>query len=101
MQLVKRRLDPEEIPMDLVSNDITNKLKLAVLHQNDAKELQGSGTALLEYYTLSGNVVVGPYPRSKGKKLFFFVQPLCNQHLNFFFFSTIKKNMFFLYLMIK
>lgn len=65
---VKRQLEPEEIPMELVSNDISKKLKFAVLHNDEAKQLQGSSTALLEYYTLSGKIIVGPFPRSKGKQ---------------------------------
>jgi len=63
---IKRKLEPDEAPMELVANDISKKLKLAVLHDDDANKLQGGAQkTTTDYYTVSGKTVVGPYPRAK------------------------------------
>jgi len=63
---IKQKIDDEESPMELVVNDVSKKLKLAVLHRDEANILKGAAqVANVEYYSLSGSTVVGPYPKPK------------------------------------
>jgi hypothetical protein len=54
--------------MDMVAQDVTKKLKLAILHAKEAATLQNADRQEIQFYSLSGKSVVGPFPVRKGKQ---------------------------------
>ena len=67
--------------MELVINDISKRLKLVILHDDEAAKLTlEAKKSSQEFYSLSGDAIIGPYPKVKGDILLVF--------LLFFFFFT-------------
>lgn len=70
---MKTKLDRDELPIEYIVNDVSKRLKLAILREEEAKSLEGGTqeTELINFYTLSpsGKSVVGLFPRIKGQKI--------------------------------
>ena len=70
--IVKRKFDDSDCPMELVINDISKRLKLVILHDDEAAKLTlEAKKSSQEFYSLSGDAIIGPYPKVKGICYFF------------------------------
>ena len=67
--VVKRKLAENEIVSDLIAADVSNKLKLALLHDTEANRLTKRVDSVVNFYGWDGKKIIGPYPEKSNNCL--------------------------------
>ena len=71
-----------EIVSDLIAADVSNKLKLALLHDTEANRLTKRVDSVVNFYGWDGKKIIGPYPEKSNNCLQNFTQIDCSTNFS-------------------